>query len=150
MGARRGASLPDASSITHSVPSDYLDIFVVGAHLSGMPLNGELKSLGAILRRQARTAPDYRLYALPNTQPAKPGLLCAPGTNGPGILGEVWALPADSFGRFVAAIPPPLGIGKVALSDGASVPGFICEAYAVSDAREITHIGGWRRFTATP
>ena len=150
MGAQRDASLPDASRLSPSVPSDYLDIFVVGAHLSGMPLNGELKSLGAILRREARTASDYRLYVLPNTQPAKPGLLCAPGTNGPGILGEVWALPPDSFGRFVAAIPPPLGIGKVALSDGSSVSGFICEAYAVSEAPEITHLGGWRSFTSTP
>ena len=150
MGAQRGAQLPDASRLSSTVPSDYIDIFVVGAHLAGMPLNGELRNLGAIFRREARTTPDYRLFALPNTQPAKPGLVRAPGTNGPGIAGEVWALPAEAFARFVAAIPSPLGIGKVALSGGALVSGFLCEAHAVTGAAEITQLGGWRAYTSDP
>jgi allophanate hydrolase len=146
MGVDRSAPLPGASRLCSAVPPDYIDIFVVGAHLSGMPLNGELKSLGAFFRREARTARDYRLFVLPDTQPAKPGLVRAPGTDGAGIAGEIWALPAEAFARFVAAIPAPLGIGKVALSDGVSVSGFLCEAHAVTGAAEITQFGGWRAY----
>jgi hypothetical protein len=83
MGANRSALLPDASRIVRASPSNFIEIFVVGAHLTGMPLNGELKNLGGIFRREAHAAPDYRLFVLPNTQPAKPGLVRAPGTNGP-------------------------------------------------------------------
>jgi allophanate hydrolase len=146
IGANRSALLPDASRVARAALCDHIDIFVVGAHLSGMSLNGELKSLGASFRREARTAPDYRLYVLPNTQPAKPGLVRAPGTNGSGIAGEIWALPPDSFGRFVSRIPAPLGIGKIILSDGAAVSGFLCEAHAIIEAREITQMGGWRSY----
>jgi len=147
MGANRAAELPEAGRIARSASPDFIEVFVVGAHLSGMPLNGDLKHLGAVFRRETRTTPDYRMFVLPNTQPAKPGLVRAPDTNGPGIAGEVWALPPDSFGRFVAAIPAPLGIGKVRLSDGTSVSGFLCEAHAVTDAQEITHLGGWRHYS---
>lgn len=124
-------------------------IFVVGAHLSGMPLNHELASLEGVLLQNARTAPGYRLFVLPNTTPPKPGLLRAPDAEGPGILGEVWALPPASFGRFVAKIPSPLGIGKILLEDGTEVSGFLCEAFAVRDAREITSLGGWRNYLAS-
>jgi allophanate hydrolase len=146
VGAKRSAPLPNASRVARATLSDHIDIFVVGAHLTGMPLNGELKSLGATFRREAHTAPDYRLYVLPNTQPAKPGLVRAPGTNGPGIKGEIWALPPDGFGRLVGGVPAPLGIGKVVLSDGAAVSGFLCEAHAISEACEITQMGGWRSY----
>jgi allophanate hydrolase len=73
-------------------------------------------------------------------------LVREPGFAGPGLEVEVWALPADAFGRFVAAIPAPLGIGKVTLDDGTAASGFLCEAHAVSGAEEITAFGGWRRF----
>jgi allophanate hydrolase len=125
-----------------------IDIFVVGAHLSGMPLNKELLALGGTLRRAVKTAPDYRFFALPNTVPPKPGLVRSPGTFGPGIAGEVWALPPEGFGTFVAAIPAPLGIGKVTLEDGTAVSGFLCEAHALEGAREITQLGGWRAYLA--
>jgi allophanate hydrolase len=146
MGADRSVPLPEASRIVRAAPPDFIEIFVVGAHLTGMPLNGDLKNLGGVFRREARTAPDYRLFVLPKTQPAKPGLVRAPGTKGPGIAGEIWALPADAFGRFVAAIPPPLGIGKVDLSDRTPVSGFLCEAHALAGAADITHLGGWRAY----
>ena len=149
MGADRSAPLPEVSRVVRATPSGFIEIFVVGAHLTGMPLNGELKNLGAVFRREARTASDYRLFVLPNTQPAKPGLARAPGTSGPGIAGEIWALPADAFGRFVAAIPPPLGIGKVTLAEGACVSGFLCETHAVAGAAEITHLGGWRVYNSS-
>ncbi len=128
---------------------DEILIAVVGAHLSGMPLNHELTSVGGTLQRAAQTAHDYRLYALPNTTPRKPGLVRVPGFVGSGISVEVWSLPSAAFGRFVARIPSPLGIAKLKLADGSEVSGFICEAFAVSGAEEVTAHGGWRAYLAS-
>ena len=131
---------------------NYLEIVVVGAHLSGMPLNHQLTDAGGVFVRSARTAPDYRLYALPGSVPPKPGLIREPGFTGagatPGVEVEVWSLPPAAFGAFVAAIPAPLGIGKIMLDDGAQVSGFLSEAHALADAPEITHLGGWRAYVA--
>lgn len=127
-------------------PGGRISLFVVGAHLTGMPLNGELKKLGARFLYSGRTSEDYRLYVLPNTTPAKPGLVYEPKSGGQGIAGEVWSLDAESFGRFVAQIPAPLGIGKVRLDDGAEVSGFLCEAHAVESAEDISAFGGWRQY----
>jgi hypothetical protein len=128
---------------------DLIPIVVVGAHLSGLPLNHQLTEPGGHLVRKGRTAADYRLFALPNTVPPKPGLVRDPNFAGPGLDVEVWELPAGAFGRFVAQIPAPLGIGKVTLDDGSSAPGFLCESHAVAGAREITAFGGWRAFLAS-
>jgi allophanate hydrolase len=128
--------------------SNLLPIVVVGAHLSGMPLNPQLTTPGGHLVKKCRTAADYRLFALPNTTPPKPGLMREPGFAGPGLEVEVWALPADAFGRFVADIPAPLGVGKIALEDGSVVTGFLCEAYALAGAEEITGYGGWKGYLA--
>lgn len=119
---------------------------VVGAHLTGEPLNRQLTERGARLTAATKTAAGYRLYALANTVPAKPGLVHAPGFEGPGIDVEVWAMPTFQFGSFVADIPTPLGIGSVELVDGSVVKGFICEPFAVEQAPEITHFGGWRPY----
>lgn len=146
MGAARDAILPEAGTMPAAPPENWIELFVVGAHLSGMPLNRELHDLGAVFRREARTESDYRFFVLPGTAPPKPGLVRAPGTNGPGITGEIWALPTEAFGRFVAAIPAPLGIGKIALAEGGSVAGFLCEACAVENAADITALGSWRRY----
>lgn len=126
----------------------FVDVAVVGAHLAGMPLNHQLTSRGAYLREQARTAPDYRFYALANSTPPKPGLEHVPGFSGPGIEVEVWAMPASEFGSFVAEIPPPLGIGSVKLASGRTVKCFIAEPYALQTATEITQFGGWRAYLA--
>ena len=119
---------------------------VVGAHLSGQPLNWQLTDRGARRVRTCRTAHDYRLYALDRIMPPKPGLVSEEGFEGPGIEVEVWAVPEDRFGGFVAAIPPPLGIGTAVLEDGQKVKCFLCESYAVTDAAEITRFGGWRNY----
>ena len=121
---------------------------MVGAHLSGMPLNAELTSIGAVFCRAVRTTPDYRLFALPSERVAKPGLLRAEAGAGASIEVEVWRLTAEAFAAFVASIPHPLGIGTLTLDDGTSVKGFLVEAYAAAAAPEITHFGGWRAFTA--
>jgi allophanate hydrolase len=126
--------------------SDSIALSVVGAHLSGQPLNHQLTSRGARLERTCRTASDYRLYALANTAPAKPGLVREAGFNGPGIETEVWRMSPEAFGRFVAEVPSPMGIGNVILEDGASVKGFLCEVGALSGAQDITEFGGWRNY----
>ena len=123
-------------------------IAVVGAHLGGMPLNGELKSLGARLLEATLTAADYKLYALAQTQPAKPGLLRVAKGAGAAIEIEIWALPAEHYGRFVAAVPAPLSIGTIGLADGRTVQGFLVEAEALAGARDISSFGGWRAFLA--
>ena len=125
-----------------------LVIGVVGAHLSGQPLNPQLTEAGGKLLAVSRTAADYRFYLLPNTTPAKPGLVRQPGFAGPGIEIEEWSLPAAEFGRFVAAIPAPLGVGKVTLADGRQVTGFLAEPHALEGAPEITRHGGWRGWLA--
>ena len=112
-----------------------------------MVLNGELKALGGRLLQQARTAPDYRLYAL-DTTPPKPGMLRVQAGAGSSIELEVWALSAAAFGKFVAAIPSPLSIGTVRLADGRGVKGFIVEPADIGDARDISAFNGWRAFMA--
>jgi allophanate hydrolase len=144
-GAWRDAP-PNPRSAIRAGMGEWAELFVVGAHLTGMPLNHELRSFGAVFQREAATAKDYRLFVLPETKPPKPGLVRAPGFSGPGIPGEVWNVPLHRFGHFVAGIPAPLGIGKVTLEDGADVSGFLCEAHATDGAAEITNQGGWRRY----
>ena len=123
-----------------------MQIAVVGAHLSGLPLNGQLTERGATLVRAARTAGCYRLFALPNMTPAKPGLLRVGERVGVGIELEIWELGPAEFASFVELIPPPLGIGTIELEDGASVKGFLVESYAVAGARDVTAYGGWRSY----
>jgi allophanate hydrolase len=122
-------------------------VAVVGAHLAGQPLNWQLTDRGAYLVGIARTAPRYQLYALPGTTPPKPGMVQT-GEGGTSIELEVWEMSVEAFGSFVAAIPPPLGIGTILLEDGQQVKGFLCEELAVNGARNISHFGGWRRFLA--
>ena len=123
-----------------------MKIAVVGAHLSGLPLNHQLLDRGATLIRATWTAPWYRLFALPNTIPPKPGLLRVPGEVGPGIELEVWEMGPAELASFVEAIPSPLCIGSIELEDGETVKGFLVESYAVAGARDITQFGGWRNF----
>jgi allophanate hydrolase len=131
--------------LEHAHPGCVL-VAVVGAHLTGQPLNWQLTERGARCVRTCRTARDYRLYALTGTMPPKPGLVREPGFEGPGIEVEVWAVPEDKFGSFVAAVPPPLGIGNAVLDDGETVKCFVCEPYAIAGAAEITRFGGWRNY----
>lgn len=145
MGRDRDAALPEASRIVPAAEA-LIPVVVVGAHLSGMPLNGQLTSARGVLLKTCRTAGDYRLFALPDTVPPKPGLLREPGFEGDGLEVEVWGLSPAAFGAFVNAIPAPLGVGKVRLDDGTSATGFLCEPYAIAGARDITTLGGWRAY----
>jgi allophanate hydrolase len=146
MGAR---GLPQAplAPLSANVAAEEIAIAVVGAHLSGMALNGELKAFGGRLLEATSTAPDYRLYAL-ETTPPKPGMLRVQAGSGSSIELEIWALPAAAFGKFVAAIPPPLSIGTIRLADGRGVKGFLVEAADINGARDISAFSGWRAFVA--
>ncbi|MER8584321.1 allophanate hydrolase [Mesorhizobium sp. M1338] len=140
-GWQQPGFLPAASSADDGM----IDLVVVGAHLSGMPLNGQLSQLGARFSRSAKTSAAYRLYALAGQSVPKPGLLRV-AEGGAAVEVEVWRLSADAFGRFVAAIPPPLGIGTIELEDGSSAKGFLVETAGLSGASDISSFGGWRRF----
>ena len=126
---------------------DSVRVAVVGAHLSGLPLNHQLTERGARLEKPARTTARYRLFALPGTTPPKPGLV-RDADNGSVIEVEIWRLPVGEYGSFVAGIPSPLGIGRVELDDGDWVQGFLCESWALNGAEEISHFGGWRAYLA--
>ncbi len=140
-----GRALEPALPPAISVASDWIAVAVLGAHLSGEPLNHQLTETGGRFLRAARTAPKYRFFALPNTTPAKPGLARV-AEDGVAIELEVWALPPAAFGNFVARIPGPLCIGRIEIEDGSVVSGFLCEGYAFSGARDISEFGGWRAY----
>lgn len=128
-------------------PEGYVRLAVVGAHLTGMPLNIQLQERNASFVESTFTANSYRLFALPNTTPPKPGLIRGKaGETGAEIIVELWDVPLQHFGSFVALIPAPLGIGTLTLEDGREVKGFICEGAAVEGATDITHLGGWRAY----
>jgi allophanate hydrolase len=146
MGAR-SLPQPPLAALAEGGSADEIPIAVVGAHLSGMALNGELKALGGRLLECTATAPDYKLFAL-DTTPPKPGMLRVEPGAGSSIELEIWGLPAAAFGTFVAAIPPPLSIGTIRLANGRGVKGFIVEPAAIAGARDISAFNGWRAFMA--
>lgn len=138
-------TLPEPAIAAKPSSEERVKIAVVGAHLSGEPLNYQLIEGGGILVRACRTSPIYKLYALTGTALGKPGLV-RQIEGGSAIEVEVWELSISAFGGFVAKIPPPLGIGTLVLEDGSTVQGFLCEPYAVADAIDISHLGGWRAY----
>ena len=134
---------------TTTPPPGCLLMAVVGAHLTGQPLNWQLTERRGRLIKTCRTHLNYKLYALKGTVPPKPGLVRVPEFAGPGIEVEIWALPEDTVGSFVDGVPPPLSIGTLRLDDGTLVKGFLVEPAATENAIEITHLGGWRSYLQT-
>lgn len=128
--------------------SSTVKLAVVGAHLSGMPLNGQLLERGARLVQATTTAPTYRLYALANTHPAKPGLIRVEAPGVP-IEIEVWQMPMSEYGSFVAMVPRPLGIGQIETREGELIQGFLCEPQGLVGARDISEFGGWRPYLSS-
>lgn len=137
--------MPDAEVAPPQLREGYIPVVVCGAHMSGLPLNHQLVDRKAYLLRTTRTSARYEFYALPGGPPKRPGLVRVKEGGG-AIDVEVWAVPQQHFGSFVAGIPSPLGIGKVELEDGSLSPGFLCEAWALEGAQRITELGSWRRF----
>ena len=141
----RAGACPVAPELDRGRAPGLVQLAVVGAHLSGMPLNWQLSSRGARLVRRTRTAPVYRLYAMTGQNPPKPALVHS-GAGGGAIELEVYELEVGAFGSFVTEVPAPLAIGTVILEDGASVRGFVAEPRALSGALDITADGGWRAY----
>lgn len=148
LGATGWSQPAAAKAATVEAPADGIPIVVVGAHLSGMPLNNQLVALGGCFDRAVLTTPNYRLYALPGQVPPKPGLIRAANGEGVAIEAEVWRLPPAAFATFVDAIPAPLGVGTITLADGTSARGFLAEAAGLEGAVDVSHLGGWRAFVA--
>jgi len=142
--AATGSIHPVAAGGGSTGQADTIAVAVVGAHLRGQPLEWQLRDLGARFVRQTVTSPDYRLLVVPGATPAKPGLVRTAGGGAP-IEVEEWELPGpEAFGRFVATIPAPLGMGRVTLAGGSEVAGFLAEPGGLTDAEDITSFGGWR------
>ena len=120
-----------------------IKVAVCGAHMSGLPLNSQLLALGGEFVQATQTSPHYKLFLLNGFMPPRPGLLKVI-ENGSSIDLEIWQLPIENYGKFVAGVPSPLGFGTLTLADGSQVQGFLCEAYATYDATDISHLGGWR------
>jgi allophanate hydrolase len=144
---------PSSESAFQTRPQAQLEkqvrVAVCGAHLSGLPLNPRLTQRRGRLVELTTTSPDYRLYALPGGPPYRPGMVRVQRDGqGEAIEVEVWELPVGEFGSFVAEIPAPLGIGTIRLKDGEAVQGFVCEGYALAEARDISEFGGWREYLA--
>ncbi len=125
-----------------------IKVAVCGAHMQGLPLNPQLTALGGEFVQATYTSADYRLFKLNGFTPERPGLLRVL-KNGNAIAVEVWQLPIENYGKFVASVPSPLGFGTLTLADDNTVQGFLCEAYATLDAVDISHLGGWRKYLAT-
>ena len=126
-------------------PCDDIDVVVCGAHLAGQPLNWQLTERGGRLIDRTHSSANYHLYALPD---GKRPAMVRDEAAGTAIEVEVWRLPSEAFGSFVAGIPAPLGIGKVELSDGRWLSGFIGEGYGLAGAKDISEYGGWRNWLA--
>jgi allophanate hydrolase len=144
-GAAGGTRKTAAAPVHATGAEPTLKVAVVGAHLSGQPLNSQLIERHARLVSTTTTSAAYRLYALATRPVAKPGLIRVPGGGAPIVL-EVWEMPVAQFGSFVELIGSPLGIGTVELADGSFVKGFVCESFALNGARDITEHGGWRAY----
>ena len=137
---------PALAPLSPDDETDDIAIAVVGAHLSGMPLNGELLAQGARLSETTTTAADYRLFALDGAPVKKPGLVRVAKGQGAAIAVEIWRMPVAGFGRFVAGLTQPMAIGTLTLQDGRTVKGFLAEPEAVKDAADISRFGGWRAY----
>ena len=141
-----GSARPEPALDFGTTPPGCIPLAVAGAHLTGQPLNWQLAARGARRLKTCRTAPGYRLYALANTRPSKPAVVRDDSFTGPGIEVEVWAIPENQFGGFVASVPAPMGIGSATLDNGEVVRCFLCEPWALQTAQEITQYGGWRAY----
>ncbi len=119
------AADPPARSPT-DVPSGSVPLVVAGAHLRGEALEHQVVEAGGRWCGTTRTAPRYALHLVAE-DPPRPGLV---RTDGPGaaIEVDVWALPPAGWARFVAAGVPGLAVGRVEMSDGAVLPGFVAAA----------------------
>jgi allophanate hydrolase len=132
----------EASTKTPASNSAYLDLVVCGAHLSGMALNWQLQERDAVLIESTQSASCYKMFAVPGNV-ERPAMIKV--DEGSAFEVEVWRVPAQHIGSFIAGIAAPLGLGTVELADGRQLKGFIAEAYA-AQGEDISSFGSWRRY----
>lgn len=144
LGSSRSIPNPQDLSVKNE-SLDTIELAVVGAHLKGMPLHSQLTERNARLIKSCKSAKSYRLFALADTIPEKPGLMRVT-SDGSAIDLEVYAMPTTELGSFLGLIPAPLGLGNIELDDGSWVKGFICEPYVLTKATDISHLGGWKNY----
>jgi allophanate hydrolase len=140
---------PPLTELPASAQDGTMELIVCGAHLQGLPLNYQLTERGGVLVSTTQSAPRYKLFALAGGPPKRPAMLR--DDNGQAIEVEVWRLPIETLGSFLAGVPAPLGLGQVELADGSWKCGFICTAGALNEggeAEDITEFGGWRGWLA--
>lgn len=142
---QKATRLPLGATDQYLPNDEHIDLLVCGAHMSDLPLNHQLTSVGATLKSQGFTAKAYKIFALAGGPPARPGLV-RDEKDGDSLAVEVWSFPKASIGDLLAQIPHPLGLGKVQLLDGSWVTGFICEPIGIQGAEDITVFGGWRSY----
>ncbi|MGE0416428.1 MAG: allophanate hydrolase [Acetobacteraceae bacterium] len=135
-----GQPLPPAAASDPLMP-DETALFCVGGHMTGLPLNHQLRDCGGRFLRTAATTPTYRLHAIGD----RPGLVRS--ADGAVIAGEIWAVPTAAIGVLLARVPAPLGFGTVDLADGPCL-GFLAEAQGLVGTPDITRFGGWRAWLA--
>ncbi|KAB2572368.1 Urea amidolyase [Lasiodiplodia theobromae] len=120
---------------------------VVGAHLSGLPLNHQLVDIGATLLSATTTSAAYHLYELPGVGSVrKPGLVRVGRDQGAEVAVEIWDVPEGKLGSFIASVPFPLSIGRIELADGEWVMGFLAQSDGLANALDITSYGGWKAY----
>lgn len=139
-------SLADQESLILGMAEQFLQtenmaLAVCGLHKKGYPLESQLTELGAVYKESTKTAEKYKLYKL-NTVPEKPGMV--KDKAGAAIAVDVYELPVEKMGAFMQQVKAPLAIGDIELEDGRCVKGFLCEEYAVADAKDITDIGTYK------
>lgn len=122
-----------------------LSILLFGAHMKGLPLNKQVVNLGGEFVAAVQTAAQYKMIYLPDPAPHRPGIIRV-GEGGFSIAAEEWRLPKASLGTLLESIQQPLGLGQIELLDGRKVHGFLCEAAAAANAKDISSTGGWRGF----
>ena len=125
--------------------ADHLSVLLFGAHMSGLPLNGQVQGLGATFVRKVQTAANYKMVYLPEPAPHRPGIVRVEA-GGVSIAAEEWLFPKASMGAFLLTIQQPLGLGQLELADGRKVHGFLCEAVVVAHSKDISGSGSWRGF----
>ncbi|KAI5197140.1 hypothetical protein E4T39_07448 [Aureobasidium subglaciale] len=128
-----------------AISMETMELAVVGAHLSGFPLNKDITSLNATFQQSTTTSPNYRLFELQGAIPAKPGLMRV-SCNGACVDIEIWAIPVSAIGTFLSTVPSPLGLGTIEIDGERWIKGFICEPYGLEGAKDITEYGGWKKY----
>jgi allophanate hydrolase len=122
--------------------ADSAELVVFGAHLRGGALAHQLTDLGARWAGEVTTAPHYRMSVLA-TVPAKPAVTrVREGESGTALNGHRWLLSPAALGRFLAALPAPMQLGKVEFDDGTWRTAFGCDASAATGV-DVSAYGGW-------